>query len=74
MVCFGVLQFSAILLDHIHHQWIYLDYILDYIHHQWIWSLVFTSPSPVAQGPVVFDTFLLNRGTQKADIRPVYSL
>jgi hypothetical protein len=27
----------------------------------------------MAQGPVVFDTFLLNRSVQKANIRPVYS-
>jgi hypothetical protein len=40
----------------------------------WIWSVVFASPSLMAQGPVVFDTFLLNSGAQKADIRPVYLL
>jgi hypothetical protein len=36
--------------------------------------LLLLSPSPVARRPVVLLAFLLNRGAQKADIQPVFSL
>jgi hypothetical protein len=51
-----------------------LRLIRPYPHYVDYGILLLLSPSPVARRLVVLLTFLLNRGTQKADIRPVYSL